>query len=203
MYMPHWHLIGYFLKENANAAYTSVVGHLAMTVKTIGRKTLLKYTIISVVTILVVLTIVVLAFGQDTDVPLTLGRVLETYKNEFIENVDFVAIQITLTLGTIWFVGGLCGQLIVEKRKNKFIIGGLAILTLWISLFIGSTFTAVVIHSIKYAAHGSESVIVNWITFGLIPLLSLGLVHGLIVGYPLGHEIKRRGDELNALQQQL
>lgn len=134
---------------------------------------------------------------------MTLGRILETYRNEFVENVDFVAIQTTLTLVTIWYVGGLCGQFIIEKRKNKFIIGGLSILTLWISLFIGSTFTAVVIHSFKYAGHGTESVILNWIIYGLIPLLILGLIHGLIMGFPLGLEIKRSGDKLNALQQKL
>jgi hypothetical protein len=172
-----------------------------MTVKTIGQETLLKYTAISVVTILFLLTGAVLIFGQDTDVPLTLGRILKTYREQFVENIDFVAIQTILTLLTIWYVGGLCGQLIIEKRKNKFVIGGLAILTLWISLFIGSTFTAVVIHSIKYAGHGTKSIILNWIIYGLIPLMVLGLIHGLIVGFPLGLEIKRRGDKLNALQQ--
>jgi len=90
-----------------------------MTVKTIGRKTLLKYTANSVVIILILLTVTALIFGQDSDVPVTLRRILETYKNEFLENVDFIVIQTILTLVTIWFVGGLSGQLIIEKRKNK------------------------------------------------------------------------------------
>jgi hypothetical protein len=171
-----------------------------MTVKTIGRRILLKYATFSAVTIFLLLTINLLIFGQD-NVSISLGRILRTYRKEIVENLDFVAIQIILTLLTIWYVGGLCAELIVKKGKNKFITGGLAILTLWISLFIGSTFTAVVIHSIKYAARGTESVILNWIIYALIPLLILGIVHGLIVGYPLGLEIKRRGDKLNALQQ--
>ena len=172
-----------------------------MTVNTIGRKTLLKYTAISVVTILFLLTVVVLIFGQGTDVPMTLGRVLGTYKDEFIKNVDFVAIQIILTLVTIWYVGGLCGQLIIKKGKNKFIIGGLSILTLWVSLFIGSALTAGVINSIKYAGLGFTSAIESWLIYGLIPFLFFGLVHGLIIGFPLGREIKKSGEKLNALQQ--
>src|SRR5690606_31928471 len=102
-----------------------------MTVKTIGRKTLLKYAAFSVVTILLLLTINLLIFGQD-NVPITLGRILRTYRREFVENFDFVAIQTFLTLVTIWYAGGLCGQLIIEKGRNKFIIGALTILTLWI-----------------------------------------------------------------------
>ncbi|WP_377579751.1 hypothetical protein [Ohtaekwangia kribbensis] len=171
-----------------------------MTAKTIGRKILLKYAIFSVVTISLLLTVNLLIFGQD-NVQITLGRVLSTFGEAFVEDLDFVAIQTILTLVTIWYAGGLCGQLIIEKRKNKFIIGGLATLTLWISLFIGSTFTAVVIHSVKYAGHGTESVILNWIIYGLVPLLILGLIHGLLIGFPVGHEIKKSGDKLNALQQ--
>jgi hypothetical protein len=134
---------------------------------------------------------------------MTLGRVLSTFGKAFVENLDFVAIQTVITLVTIWYVGGLCGLLIIDKGKNKYIIGGLAILTLWIGVFIGTTFTAVVIHSIKYAGHGTESVILNWIIYGLIPLLVLGLIHALIIGFPLGHEVKKSGEKLNALQQKL
>lgn len=172
-----------------------------MTVKTIGRKTLLKYAAISVATILLLFTVAALIFAEDTDLPITLEVILLTYGKEFVENIDFVAIQTILTLVTIWYIGGLCGQLIIQKRKNTFLIGTLSIVTLWISLFIGSTFTAVVINSVKYAAHGTESVILNWIVYSLIPLMVLGLIHGLITGYPLGREIKRSGERLKALQQ--
>jgi hypothetical protein len=171
-----------------------------MTVKTLGRKTLLKYTAISVVTILFLITVVVLAFGQDADVPMTLGRVLETYKNEIIENVNFVMIQTILALATIWHVGGLCGQLIIERGKNKFIVGCLSILTLWASLFVCSTLTAGVMNSIKYAGQGFKYATVSWIIYGLIPFLCLGLLHGLLIGFPMGHEIKKSGEKLNALQ---
>ena len=142
-----------------------------------------------------------MVFGQESDEPITLGRILRTYRNEFVENIDFVAIQTILTLATIWYVGGLCGQLIIEKNKNKFIIGGLSILTLWISLFVGSAFTAGVINSIEYAGHGFESAFVSWVVYGLIPFLFFGLIHGLVIGFPLGHEIKKSGEKLNALQQ--
>ena len=174
-----------------------------MTSKTIGRKTILKYTAISVVTIFLILTVLALIFGQDTDVPLTLGRILETYKDEFLDNVDFVAIQTILTLVTIWYVGGLCGHLIIEKGKNKFVIGGLSILLLWISLLICSTLTAGVMNSIKYGGQGFESATMSWIIYGLIPFLCFGLVHGLIMGLPIGHEIKKSGEKLSALQQEL
>ena len=142
-----------------------------------------------------------MVFGQESDEPITLGRILRTYRNEFVENIDFVAIQTILTLATIWYVGGLCGQLIIEKNKKKFIIGGLSILTLWISLFVGSAFTAGVINSIEYAGHGFESAFVSWVVYGLIPFLFFGLIHGLVIGFPLGHEIKKSGEKLNALQQ--
>ena len=174
-----------------------------MTTRTIGRKTLLKYTAISVVTILLLLTIAVLVFRQETDTSITLGRIFKTYWDELVDNVDFVAIQTILTLVTIWYVGGLSGQLIIEKTKNKFLIGGLSILILWVSLFVGSALTAGVINSIKYGGLGFTSALENWIIYGLIPFIVFGLIHGLVFGFPLGHEIKRRGEKLNALQQQL
>ena len=178
----------------------NVVGHLVITAKTVGRKTLLKYTSISVVTILFCLTVVLLTFGQDTDVPLTLGRVLETYRNEFVENVDFVAIQTILTLVAIWYVGGLCGQLIIEKGKNKFIIGGLTFLLMWILLFITSAVTGGIMNSINYGLDGFTSAVLSWTVYGLIPFFVFGLIHGLTTGFFLGQEIKKRGERLKALQ---
>ena len=172
-----------------------------MTTRTIGRKTLIKYTAISVVTILLLLTVAVLIFGQGTDEPITLRRIFKTYWDELVDNVDFVAIQTILTLVTIWFVGGLSGHLIIEKRKNKFLIGGLSILILWIGLFVGSALTAGAINSIKYGGHGFTSALVSWTIYGLIPFLVFGIIHGLVMGFPLGHEIKKSGEKLNALQQ--
>ncbi len=172
-----------------------------MTTKTVGRKTLLKYSAISVVTILALLTIAALVFRQETDETVTFGRILETYKKEFIENIDFVTIQIILTLVTIWYVGGLSGQLIIEKGKNKFLIGGLSIFTLWASVFVCSALTSGVMNSIQYAGLGFESAITSWIIYGLIPFLFLGLLHGLIAGFSLGHEIQKSGEKLNALKQ--
>jgi hypothetical protein len=174
-----------------------------MTSKTIGRRTILKYTAISVATILILLTVLALIFAQDSDVPLTFGRIVETYKDEFHDNADFVVIQTIFTLMTIWFVGGLSGQLIIEKGKNKFMIGGLSIVLLWTSLFICSTLTAGIMNSIKYGGQGFESAAVSWMIYGLIPFLCFGLLHGLILGFPIGHEIKKRGEKLNALQQGL
>ena len=144
-------------------------------------------------TIFLLLIVIALILGQDTDYPLTLGVILETYKNEFLGNVHFVAIQTILILVAIWFVGGLCGQLIIVKEKNRFIIGGLSIFLLWTSLFICSTLTAGIMNSIKYGVNGFESATVDWMIYGLIPFLCFGLLHGLIVGFTIGHEIKKRG----------
>lgn len=156
---------------------------------------------ISVVAILLLLTITVLIFGLGTDKPITLGRIFRTYWDEFIDNVDFIAIQTILTLVTIWFVGGLSGHLIIEKSKNKFLIGGLSILILWVSLFVSSALTAGVINYVKYGGHGFTSALASWIIYGLIPFLVFGLLHGLVIGFPLGHEIKKSGEKLIALQQ--
>ena len=132
--------------------------------------------------------------------PITLGRIFRMYWDEFADNVDFVAIQTILTLVTIWFVGGLSGHWIIEKSKNKFLIGGLSILILWVSLFVGSALTAGVINSVKYGGQGFTSAIESWTIYGLIPFLVFGLIHGLVIGFPLGHEIKKSGEKLNALQ---
>jgi hypothetical protein len=172
-----------------------------MTTRAIGRKTLIKHTAISVVTILLLLTITVLIFGRRTNETITVGRIFKTYWDEFVDNVDFVAIQTILTLVTIWFVGGLSGRLIIEKSKNKFLIGGLSILILWISLFVGSALTAGVMNSVKYGGHGFKSAFVSWMIYGLIPFFIFGIIHGLLIGFPLGHEIKKNGEKLNALQQ--
>ena len=173
----------------------------SMTVKSIGRLTLLKYCLISVFAILTIFMLTFLTFGDPKTTTVTLDNAVSTLLTDLIDNFLFVCIQTVLLLIQILIIGGLIGELIIKKGKNKFLIGGLTLLTMWLLLFLTCAVTAGIMNSIKYGRQGFESSFLSWTVYGLIPFFVFGLVHGLTTGFFLGRAIKKKGEKLNALQQ--
>lgn len=159
----------------------------------IGRVTLLKYVLISVGILITTLAILPLINGQDTDVPITLSRILRAIVNEFLENTGYIFTQILIMSVGVWFLGGLTGRLIIEKKRHIYFVGGMTFLALWILLLVGAMLTSGVMNSVKYGGKGFISAVIGWLIYGLIPFLIFGLVHGLAMGYILGNEIRNRG----------
>ena len=170
-----------------------------MTVKSIGRLTLLKYCAISVLAILTLFILTFLIFGDPKVTTVTLERAVATLTNEFLDNSVFVVLQAIMILIEILIIGGLIGELIIKKGRNKFLIGGLTLLAMWLLLFLTSAVTSGLMNSIKYGRQGFESAFLSWTIYGLIPFFAFGIIHGLTTGFFLGREIKKRGEKLNAL----
>jgi hypothetical protein len=164
-----------------------------MTSVRIGRQTLFKYVLISVMGLIILLTISALIFGQGSDCPLTLKRILNTYVDLFFENIDFIFIQTAIQLVSIWVLGGCIGRLIIDNGKNIYLVGGLSFLILWIILFIGAMITTGVVNSTKYGWQGFTSAISGWLIYGLLPFMLFGMIHGIAMGYILGNEIRNKG----------
>ncbi|SEG51013.1 hypothetical protein [Algoriphagus boritolerans] len=164
-----------------------------MTAKSIGRQTLLKYCIVSVLAILTIFISTFLIFADPTTTTVTLDNALSTLMKDFIDNYLFVSIQTAFIIIEILIIGGLIGELIIKGQKNHFIVGGLTLLTMWFLLFITCSVTSGIMNSINYGLNGFKSAFMSWTVFGLLPFLVFGVLHGLTTGYFLGREIKRRG----------
>ena len=111
-------------------------------------------------------------------------------------NEIFLLIQIIVVLIAIWFLGGISGQLIIDKEKSKFKVSVLTIFMLWILLFISSTLSTAIENTITWGTKGFGSTVTGWLIYGLFLFLILGITHGLTMGYFLGKEIERKGFEL-------
>jgi hypothetical protein len=173
-----------------------------MTVKTVGRKALLKYSTVSAGGILLFTTVGLLFFEQGIGGQgITIRRIMRIYSNEISDNTTFIVIQVLVLLTGIWGLGGHVGQSIISKGRNRLLVGGLSILILWLVLFLGSAVTAGIENSIKYGPEGFSSAFTGWLIYGLIPFFGFGILNGLLLGFPLGQEIKREGVKLNAPQQ--
>ena len=164
-----------------------------MTAKLIGRQTLLKYSIISVLVILTIFILTFLIFGDSTVTTVTLDNAVSTLMRDFLNNHLFVGIQTVFLVIEILIIGGLIGELIIKRDKNQFLVGGLTLLTMWFLLFITCAVTSGIMNSINYGLNGFKSSFMNWTVYGLLPFLFFGIIHGLTTGYFLGQEIKKRG----------
>jgi magnesium-transporting ATPase (P-type) len=165
----------------------------SMTAKSIGRQTLLKYCIISVLAILTIFISTFLIFGDPTVTTVTLDNAVSTLMRDFLDNYVFVGIQTVLIIIEILIIGGLIGELIIKREKNQFLVGGLTLLTMWFLLFITCAVTGGIMNSVNYGLNGFKSAFMNWTVYGLLPFLFFGIIHGLTTGYFLGREIKKRG----------
>ena len=108
-------------------------------------------------------------------------------------NEIFLLIQLAVILLGIWFIGGISGQLIIDKGKSKFKVSVLTIFMLWILLFVSSTFSAAIENTMTWGIKGFGSAVSGWLIYGLFLFLILGIIHGLTMGYFMGREIYRKG----------
>ena len=173
---------------SGHALYTDRCRAFSMTTRSQGRLIFLKYFIVSTVTVSI-LTIVVLRLVMPTgeSLPNLSIRIL----HGLADNSVFLLVQTLMTLIGIWFLGGLVTTQI-QKRKNVFVIGGLAFLTLWLILFVSSTLTASTIDAIEINDFYFGITLSRWTNYHLIPFLEIGLVYGLCLRYFMGREIKNR-----------
>jgi hypothetical protein len=163
------------------------------TSKKIGRIILLKYCFFSVAIILLFPVLIGLFYQSFTDEPIS---ILTFFKNMFKDvsgNEIFLLIQVAVSLLGIWFVGGISGQLIIDKGKSKFKVSVLTIFMLWILLFASSTFSAAIENTMTWGIEGFGSAVSGWLIYGLFLFLILGIIHGLTMGYFMGREIYRKG----------
>jgi len=90
----------------------------------------------------------------------------------------------------------------LKKRKNSFLVAALSILILWLILFVATGLTAS-INSFNHAGgDGFRLSVASWIVYGLPSYFFFGLIHGSLVGFPLGSEIKKSGEKSEARQSQ-
>lgn len=153
------------------------------TSKQIGRLKLLKHCIIFVG---VVLSIPVIIELVDNKSPNIIRAVKEAFKLNTLDSSDaiFILIHLTVLLIGVWLFGGKAGQLIIDQEKSKFIIGFMSIFKLWILHFISGTVLQLIENDLP---------LTGWFMSGLLLILLVGLIHGLIAGYFLTKEIKRKG----------
>jgi hypothetical protein len=159
--------------------------------KIIGRRVLVRYFAITVLSIA----------GSCILVGWVTGYGVETFaRNVFREvakNLATNLLQIPIVISAIYLVGGEAGRLIIKSKRNVFLVGFFALMSLWMILFLSVTTTDAIIDSITYGVDGFVSVFVAWTVFGLRPFLIFGTLHGLVMGYPLGIAVKRSARTLH------
>jgi hypothetical protein len=134
-----------------------------------------------------------LTYQIFTDEPVSILTFFGNLITDIDDNRIFYIVQALVLLLGIWLIGGTAGRLIVKQNTSRFLVGGLTLFLLWILLFISSTLTTAIKNSIIWGQKGFESVVANWMIYGLFLYLMLGVVHGLTMGYFLGREIKEKG----------
>lgn len=125
---------------------------------------------------------------------LSIGFFFKSIFEDVNDNVIFLLIPTIALLVGIWLFGGIAGQLIIDKGKSEFKYGFLTVFMLWILLFISSTLSAAIENSVTWGLKGFGGAIIGWLVYGLFLFLILGIIHGLIMGYFIGKEIKIIGE---------
>ncbi len=161
--------------------------------KKIGRITLFKYCLFSVALVLVLTVVIGLFYQIFTDEPISIITFFKNIFGDVVGNEIFLLIPLGAILTGIWIMGGLTGQLIIDRHKSKFMVSVLTFFMLWVLLFISLTLSNAIENSITWGAKGFSSAVTGWLIYGLILYLIIGLIHGLTMGYFMGREIKRKG----------
>lgn len=170
-----------------------------MKARIIGRRVLLKYVILLTVGLFLLFSSLVWL----TDPLITVSGIATTWIYEAIDNLGFIGIQVLIILGGIWLMGGICGQLIIEKGKNEVLVGVGACLSLWTLSFLSTAIITGLEKSILLGTQEFLSAFSSRIIFGLIPFLVTGIASGPVIGYFLGRELKVKAIQLNALQENI
>ena len=164
-----------------------------MTPKSIGRLTLLEYSVMTAAIILSILLLTLLLFSNIDSASEKIVGAITILIREAIDNLAFVCIQVGFVLLQIFILGGLLGEWILKHGGNSYMGSGTALFTIWVLLFVTCATTDGVMNSRKYGLQGFESSYSMWIVYGLLPFLVLGLLSSITIGYFLGLEIMKRG----------
>lgn len=170
-----------------------------MSIKSIGRIALFKWSVISVMVFFILPAIIALTYQIFTDESISVTPFYKNLKNDLRGNEIFVVVQILIILLGIWGFGGIASWLIIKKKRNRFFISWLTIFSLWILLFFSSAITTGISDFSKYGQNGFISELTGWLAYGLSLYIVLGAVHGLVFGHFLGREIFKVGLKENGL----
>lgn len=160
-----------------------------MTDKRIGSLIFLKY---CGFTVLFVGVVVIFYALMNTEPLLHLAlRLFDGFKSNFI----FISGQIFCVILGALFLGRAVARQVIEKRRNTFVIGGLAFIILWIVLFWFSALMAAAIDSFAINKFFFAITLNRWIKYHSLPFLVLGIIHGLSLGLLTAREIRRKGGD--------
>lgn len=154
--------------------------------KRIGRKVLLKYYLIFTLLLLIIPLLIELFYHNHPDV---LTALKATYKFKRVETtgVLFVFLQIAVISIGIWFFGARATKAILEEEKPTFRTGFFAIFKLWVLYFMSAALLTVVSN---YNTDFPQFLINSIIWIFYMSML-LGILHGVMLGYFVGKEIKK------------
>ena len=155
---------------------------------------MLKYCLFSIAIILLFSILIGLFYQIFTDEPISILTFFDNRFNDLLGNEIFLLIQVVVMLLGIWFIGGISGNLIIDKGKSKFKVSVLTVLMLWVLLFISLTLNAAIENTMIWGVKGFISALTGWLIYGLLLFLLLGIIHGLTMGYFIGREIKIKGE---------
>jgi len=168
-----------------------------MTTKQIGRITVFKFSAFSVLIIFLLPILIGLLVKLSGDNDISISTFYQNLIGDTVINIPFIIIQTIVIVLGIWTIGAKAGESILTNNKGKFKTGFLTIFSLWGLLFISSSLTAGLMHSIKYGATGFSSAVTDWFVYGFFLYLFLGLTHALTIGYFIGKKIFLLGQKNN------
>lgn len=173
-----------------------------MNAEKLGRISLLKYCMMTVLIALITPLIVGLIFQLFLNDGSTALTFYTNLFQEFTDNYLLIIIQILFLSAYVWGAGTTLGRWIILGGKPKYLIGGLCFFGLWLVLFTGTTLTDAIINSTRWGTSGFKSAILGWLRYGLPLFIIYGVLHGLTMGYLLGNEVKNKGLKLKITTRQ-
>jgi hypothetical protein len=153
---------------------------------------LIKYCVISVFSLISIYSLTFLLYADPAVTTVTFEHLIKSLFSELMDNLLFVSIQIIVLSLQIILVGGYIGELLINKKKGRFVVGSLTFLTVWILLFLNCSLTAGIINAFQYSWSGFSSAFILWVIYGFLPFSFLGIIHGLTTGYFLGNSIQKQ-----------
>jgi len=155
----------------------------------IGRIALLKYYLIFILIAVLTPVITELILSNSIDF---IAAFKELFKINSIEKneVRIALLLLLIQLSAVWFLGGKAGELIIDKRREKFIISFINVLLLWFIYFINTSLLNLIILNKTTPVHLVLNSIVTIFYFSLI----MGSINGFVMAYFMGKEIERKGN---------
>src|SRR5688500_6587496 len=133
----------------------------------IGRLTLYKYCLITIIIVLIVPIVTSFIFQFFLDGGTSVITFCSTLSEGIKANKGYTFIKSLTLIYSIWWLGPFAERLIIEYNKPAFLIGGLTLLLLWMVLFLSSTITAAIENTGSFGELGFWSAMTGWFRYGL------------------------------------